>query len=381
MTANAAATRPVVLFFCPVPDFYGGAEEVLLQMMENPAISPHLVVPADGEVAAAARERGIPYDLVDLRKAGDVHRPVRARAVAAASVDTVAAARAIRTIARRVGCRFVHSNGLKPHVVGAVARRMGPTPWRLIAHFHDIPRPGLERAIWRFVVAGADGVVAVSRPCLPDPDRSHVHIVPNGLTLPIVPLREHTPALPLRLGFVGRYSPVKGLHMLLDWFVAAREAGLEAALRLRGRANPIDADYWAKIQRRIAASAYAPSIVDEGFQPRDQLYAGLDVVVVPSEVPDPHPFVVKEAQAAGVPVIAFPSGGIPDMIEPGRTGFLVDTPAAFVDVLQRLIHEPGLYAAIRRAAWQHAEKAFQMANFYARLNAVYRADAGARSGE
>jgi glycosyltransferase involved in cell wall biosynthesis len=44
--------------------------------------------------------------------------------------------------------------------------------------------------------------------------------------------------------------------------------------------------------------------------------------VVPSAAHDPNPRVVLEAFSAGVPVVAFPSGGIPEIIQDGETGFL-----------------------------------------------------------
>jgi len=360
-----------VLFLCPVPDFHGGAERVLMDMLAHPGLVPHLCVPAAGEVAAAAAARGVPVSVVDFRRVAAVHRPVRPASLATAARDAARAARSVRALAREVGCDVVHSNGLKPHVVAAIARRSGPTPWRFVAHLHDIPYTPLERAIWRGIVAAADGVVAVSRPCVPNPDARHVHIIPNGLELPSrLPARRL--GRPLRIGFIGRYAKFKGLHLLLDWFEAARADGVDAVLKLRGRTSPADAAYWAEVKGRIDASPDAARIVDEGFRPRDRLYDELDVVAVSSDFPDPHPFVVKEAQVEGVPVIGYPAGGIPDMIRDGETGFLAATPAAFAGAVRRLRDEAGLFESVRQGAWAHARREFPMARFHERLLAVYR---------
>jgi glycosyltransferase involved in cell wall biosynthesis len=359
-----------VLFLSPVADFHGGAERVLMDMLAQPDIAPHLGVPAEGELGAAAAARGIPVSLVDLGRAARVHRPVRAGAIAGAAADTWQAARAVRALAETAACDVVHTNGLKAHVVAALARRSGRARWRFVAHFHDIPYTALERAIWRGVVAAADGAVAVSRPCLSDPDAAHAHVVPNGLELPAA-LPDRRAGRPLRVGFIGRYAKFKGLHLLVDWLEAARAAGIDAVLTLRGRTAPADAAYWAGVRRRIDASPAAAWITDEGFRPRAQLYDDLDVVAVPSDFPDPHPFVVKEAQVEGVPVVGFPAGGIPDMIGHGETGFLAATPADFVTILRRLRDEPDLFEEIRQRAWAHARREFALARFHDRLAEVY----------
>jgi len=52
--------------------------------------------------------------------------------------------------------------------------------------------------------------------------------------------------------------------------------------------------------------------------------AGVDLLVVPSGASDNVPRVILEAYAAGVAVLAFASGGIPELIEHGVTGWLID---------------------------------------------------------
>lgn len=364
-----AAVR--VLFVCPASTFYGGAERVVMDLLANPGVEPRLCVPADGELGAEARARGVPVHVVDYRRVLTVHRPVRPSRIAGAGPDAWRAAATIRALARDVGCEVVHSIGLKPHVLAALARRAGPVRWRFVSHLVDIPYTTLERTISRAVVTAADGVVAVARQCLATPDADHVDIVPNALELP-PSLPERTLARPLRVGFIGRYAKFKGMHLLVDWFEAAREDGVDAVLKLRGRTAPADTDYWADVRRRIDASPHGERIVDEGFQPRARLYEDLDVVAVSSDFPDAHPFVVKEAQVAGVPVVGYPAGGIPDMIAHGETGFLAAAPSEFATALGRLCDEPELFESVRRQAWAYAQREFPMARFHDRVLAAYR---------
>jgi glycosyltransferase involved in cell wall biosynthesis len=74
--------------------------------------------------------------------------------------------------------------------------------------------------------------------------------------------------------------------------------------------------------------------------------------VVPSIYPDPCPTVVMEAMAAGRPLVAARNGGIPDLIDDGRTGLLVphSDPAALARALQRLLTSPDLRRRMSDAA-------------------------------
>jgi glycosyltransferase involved in cell wall biosynthesis len=63
------------------------------------------------------------------------------------------------------------------------------------------------------------------------------------------------------------------------------------------------------------------------------LFAGLDLLVVPSKSHEATTRVIPEAFSAGLPVVAFPSGGIPEIVRDGSNGFLAaqPTPAALAD--------------------------------------------------
>src|SRR5205807_7088030 len=86
----------------------------------------------------------------------------------------------------------------------------------------------------------------------------------------------------------------------------------------------------------------------------DDVYAALaslDLLLVPSAPHESTPRVVLEAFAAGVPVIAFPSGGIPELIEDGRTGFLAASAADMAQLaIELLTRGRERLAAVARAA-------------------------------
>jgi glycosyltransferase involved in cell wall biosynthesis len=144
-----------------------------------------------------------------------------------------------------------------------------------------------------------------------------------------------------RLGFVGTLAPHKGVHVLLQAFRAHADPG--ASLDLFG--NPaVNPAYVAELRREAAGdprirwhSAFA-----EGEQ--RQVYSALDALVLPSVWWENSPLSVIEALAAGLPVVASRTGGVPEIVEDGRTGLLV--PPGDVAALGRAIADLGAGRAL-----------------------------------
>lgn len=130
--------------------------------------------------------------------------------------------------------------------------------------------------------------------------------------------------------FVGRTIPPKGLHCLLDAMRWVLMAMPDAKLVVVGSPlfGALVRDIYLKRMKDFA-QCLGDRIIFTGFVARETLpyyYAAADVVVVPSLFPDPLPTVVLEALACGVPVIGSRRGGIPEMIQDGKWGILVDDP-------------------------------------------------------
>jgi glycosyltransferase involved in cell wall biosynthesis len=140
-----------------------------------------------------------------------------------------------------------------------------------------------------------------------------------------------SPGRPLRLVFVGRLDPRKGVQVLLDALpTVQRVSGRAAELTVAG-----DGAERAALEaraRRIAEQH--PSITARfvGWLDRTllaQLVGASHVAVMPSLWPEPFGRVGLEAGSLGVPAVAFPVGGIPDWLEDGGNGALaVGTPRA-----------------------------------------------------
>ncbi len=166
------------------------------------------------------------------------------------------------------------------------------------------------------------------------------------------PMDRDPPTGELRVGYVGRLIPHKGVAVLLQ--AIACDPRLRAEVYGAGPA----ADGLAELagQLGVADRVVFHGHVDEVGMP--DVYPLLDVLAVPS-VPmagwvEQFGRVVVEAQASGVPVVASASGALPDVV--GDRGLLVPPgdPAALGDALVRLLDEPGLWPRLAEAGTRGA---------------------------
>jgi glycosyltransferase involved in cell wall biosynthesis len=149
------------------------------------------------------------------------------------------------------------------------------------------------------------------------PRANWVATIHHGLDLAGAPYR---PTPGGYLAFIGRIAPEKGI---VDAIALARATGL--VLR-------VGAKVYDDRERELFDRAVAPAIEDGvveylgevGPRERDELYAGAQATVMLGAWPEPFGLVAIESMATGTPVIARRAGALPEIIQHGRTGFLVD---------------------------------------------------------
>ena len=178
--------------------------------------------------------------------------------------------------------------------------------------------------------------------------------------------------------FVGRTVPGKGLHCLLDAMEVVRCKAPDAKLLVVGSPGPGTAasrPYLERLKKR--ASLMGDAVAFTGYVDNNQtpyLYAAADVTVVPSLYREAFGKVVAESMATGVPVIASRRGGIPELIDDGIDGLLVENPEdaesladPIVELLEHPIHRQEMGAAARRKAVEHFASPIRLA----RVRAFY----------
>jgi glycosyltransferase involved in cell wall biosynthesis len=368
-----------VLFLSPVPDFKGGAERSLLDLLHNSHIEPLLVVPAAGELSAYAARSNIPIELLEFGDISDIRRPFRFSHGIRVVVQLISVARQLIDICRRRDIDIVHSNGLKAHVIAVTARLLGGRS--CVTHIRDIANTGTERIVWKSLQLLSDQMILVSRACWPPRKLPrNVHVVYNGFRVPTAQ-RPRQRNRGLVLGFIGRIHPAKGLHVLLSWMAETQRTGDPLQLIVRGAFARETPAYEREILSQVEALGLASRVAFEGFvADADKVYSGIDVVCVPSTTPDPLPRAVMEAMGRELAVLAAPCGGIPEMIAHGENGFLVGNRRDFAVTIQRLQSEPELLLDIGSRARERCLSMFTLERLHENVGHVY-ARAAARFAE
>ncbi len=118
--------------------------------------------------------------------------------------------------------------------------------------------------------------------------------------------------------FVGRFAPAKAPHLAID---AAAAAGLR--IRIAGSVHPTDREYGATVVAPRLRLPHVEYLGGIGIEQKAPLLRDARVTLVPLQWEEPFGLVMIEAMLSGCPVVAFPRGSAPELIEPGVTGFLV----------------------------------------------------------
>ena len=362
-----------ILFVSDVPDFKGGAERSLFDLMANPHIEPMLCVPEEGPISKAAEEKKIKFFTIKYGSVLTVRRPFKILDIFRTLKSAIHAASSLKIIAKENKVLAVHTNGLKAHGVACLARLMGGAP--VIIHFRAIPFTQPEKLFWQCVRLIASHVILVSRPCWPTRHLpGNVKVIFNGIHLPdpgMVPKPDNRD--PFVIGFIGRLQFTKGVDTLIEWFRYARTQGLNVRLVIRGEAAPDERAYEEKCRALVQGFNLSDVCVFEGkVEGFSKIYGGIHVNAVPSVVPDPLPRSVMEACALGIPVLGYPAGGIPYMFEDKKSGFLVKDAQQFHDTLKMLMGDIASYNSVSKAAITNAQKNFDMQRLHEEVWRVYK---------
>jgi glycosyltransferase involved in cell wall biosynthesis len=180
--------------------------------------------------------------------------------------------------------------------------------------------------------------------------------------------------IPNRVLFVGYLYQRKRPDLALEAFHLARERIGELELHFAGAA--IDSRLSHQLHDSVARHQLGEHVRFLGHLPEGQVleaYQEMSILLLTSDL-ETSPMVIEQAMAAGKPVVATAVGGVPFLVDHGRTGFLAEPnePAQLAQALVTLAQDPELRARMGQAARQDARSRFEADAVAASTYAMYK---------
>jgi glycosyltransferase involved in cell wall biosynthesis len=161
------------------------------------------------------------------------------------------------------------------------------------------------------------------------PQARFVATVPHGI--PALGPESRPSITPAYLAFLGRISPEKGPDRAIR---IARACGIP--LKIAAKVDKANQRYFDAIIRPMLDSPGVEMVGEISEREKPAFLCGAMGLLMPIDWPEPFGLVMIEAMSCGTPVIAFNRGSVPEVIEDGLTGFIVEDEAAAIAAVSRL---------------------------------------------
>ena len=161
---------------------------------------------------------------------------------------------------------------------------------------------------------------------------------------------------PSYFAFLGRIAPEKGIDRAIR---IAEHCGVP--LKVAAKVDRADQDYYDEQIKPMIKAGNVEYIGEIADKDKSEFLSGAIALLVPIDWPEPFGLVMIEAMACGTPVIAFNRGSVPEVIDDGLTGFIVEDINGAIGAVDRLDH---LSRAKIRAHFEQHFTARRMAQDY-----------------
>jgi len=192
----------------------------------------------------------------------------------------------------------------------------------------------------------------------PVPQANWVKTVYHGAPLLLLTPQSTKPSY---LAFLGRVSPEKGLDRAVR---IAERVGLP--LKVAAKVDRADRDYFEEEIKPLMRLPFVDYVGEINDAQKPDFLGGAIALLVPIDWPEPFGLVMIEAMACGTPVIAFNHGSVPEIIDDGVSGFIVEDETGAIDAMTKI---PALSRQKVRMRFEQRFTAPRMAADYL---AVYR---------
>ncbi|MEP6890769.1 MAG: glycosyltransferase [Nitrospirota bacterium] len=377
-TSNTAPDNSISICHVAIGDLWAGAEvqlKVLLsKLVQKQEFNLSVILFNGGRLGKEIQELGIPvtvfpetkwtsarifFELIRMFKESDVQLVHTHK-----YKDTILAAPAARLCGITHVVRTVH--GLREPFEGMQALKMS---------LYE----SIERSVHRHCVEAVIGVSSqIERKYQAGSDVSRVTCIRNGIDLEGKPVRTdrwrtrkdlNVDSETCLIGTVGRLTPVKGILYLLQATRMLLHQGASVKVLVVG-----DGGIRKDLETQTRALGISENVVFLGHrEDTEELLQALDIFVLPS-LSEGIPMALLEAMAASRAVVASRVGGIPEIVEDGIEGFLVEPMDVngLAERCQRLIESPDVARKMGDQARKRVERDFSATAMAERVALVYR---------
>ncbi|MFC3958584.1 glycosyltransferase family 4 protein [Halovivax cerinus] len=376
---------PRVLYYGSSTQVHSGASQWMFRLADRMRERGHrtlAALPADGGIAEWYHEAGVPTvrcwsKPLSRRRSlfGQLRYP-------AALFDAVAD---LRSVIRAHDVDIVHVNEVT-YLAGLLAGRVSDVETVCHVRICRTSSP-MRNVLGSLAYRFSDRVVCVSdrvAECLFRDlgfDGPRVTVVRDGLPSP-----ERFESLPDGRRFRATFDIDEDAFLVVNVSKLIRNKGQDRVLDAAGRTwdedivyaivgGDVDGHeaYAASLRRRGAG---LENVAMTGFYPDlTEVLGAADALIHVPRHEDPFPGVVLEGMAAGLPVIGSTSGGIPEQIDDGETGYLVDQRGdteTIVGHIRRLAAEPTLRSRLGRTGADRAFDRFDPDAYFDEMDGLYR---------
>jgi glycosyltransferase involved in cell wall biosynthesis len=163
----------------------------------------------------------------------------------------------------------------------------------------------------------------------PLPQANYVATVYHGLPENLLtPLPDITPSY---LAFLGRICPEKRPDLAIN---IARKCGIP--LKIAAKVDRADVEYFDSLIRPLLSGPGVEMIGEISESEKPAFLSGATALLMPVDWPEPFGLAMIESMACGAPVIAFNRGSVPEVVDDGVTGFIVEDEVGAIGAVEQL---------------------------------------------
>ena len=348
----------------------GGAQQVLLDTLDavqERGWQAHVLIPGNGPLQDEIRSRRIPVSKIRCQhyRSGQKSLADNMRF----PFDVWGQTQAIQKLTKSGAFDLIYVNG--PRVLPA-ASLANHGRAHVLFHAHSHVRQ--KSAAWlagRSMRLAAASIVGCSRSVLEPlrPFSSELRVIPNGVRDMGFVQREFGRDGHWRVGLIGRIAPEKGQTEFLRAASLLRGYLPGAEFLICGAPLFGASDRYSSEVRAIAQEL--PVTFLEWQPDVSHVLHTLDLLALPSKE-EGMGRAALEAFSAGVPVVAFPTGGIPEIIVDGETGFLTGdaSPEALVETILQVTAKRDLLQQVACAARLAYQRCYTVASYQERITGL-----------